>query len=174
MSSACVEPTQSQTGLIRSCCWADSINITGNENLAKLTKDTPFAKNIPNGGSRPPTLKHIAQLSGLAVPTVSRALSGASDIGLKTRERIRKIADEIGYVPNRAGLGLRTGKTNLITLLMPNDLEGMNYSSGYVASIASALRETQYNLILTPFFPDQDPMCAIGKLCATAPQMPSL
>ena len=132
--------------------------------MTKSTEETSISRNIQNGESAPPTLKDIAHLSGLAVPTVSRALSGASDIGLKTRERVRKIADEIGYVPNRAGLRLRTGKTNIITLLMPSDLEGMNYSSGYVASIAAALRETQYNLILTPFFPDQDPMRAVRNI----------
>ena len=44
-----------------------------------------------------PTLKTIAQLTGLAVPTVSRALSCAQDIGLATRTRVRKVADEIGY-----------------------------------------------------------------------------
>ena len=65
---------------------------------------------MQNGEAAPPTLKDIALLAGLAVPTVSRALSGASDIGLKTRERVRKIADEIRYAPNRAGLRLRTGK----------------------------------------------------------------
>ena len=53
---------------------------------------------------KPPTLKTIAALSGLAVPTVSRALSDAPDIGTKTKERIRQIARDIGYVPNRAGV----------------------------------------------------------------------
>ena len=78
--------------------------------MTKSTEETSISQNIQNGELPPPTLKDIAQLSGLAVPTVSRALSGASDIGMKTRERVRKIADEIGYVPNRAGLRLRTGK----------------------------------------------------------------
>ena len=132
--------------------------------MAKSTGATSILNNMQHSESAPPTLKDIAQLSGLAIPTVSRALSGASDIGLKTRERVRKIADEIGYVPNRAGLRLRTGKTNVIALLLPSDLEGMNYSSGYVASIAAALRETQYNLILKPFFPDQDPMRAVKNI----------
>ena len=65
-------------------------------------------------------------------------------------------------------------KTNVIAHLMPSDLEGMNYSSGYVASIAAALRETQYNLILAPFFPDQDPMRAVKTLYETVARMRSL
>ncbi len=47
-----------------------------------------------------PTLKTISQISGLAVPTVSRALNDAPDIGSATKKLVRKIADEIGYVPN--------------------------------------------------------------------------
>ncbi len=41
-----------------------------------------------------PTLKTIARISGLAVPTVSRALSDAPDIGVETKKLIRKIANE--------------------------------------------------------------------------------
>ena len=70
-----------------------------------------------------PTLKSIAEICGLAVPTVSRALSGASDIGQSTRDRVRQVADEIGYVPNRAGVRLRTGKTIVISLVLINQIQ---------------------------------------------------
>ena len=55
-----------------------------------------------------PTLKTIAQISGLAVATVSRALSDAPDIKDETKATVRRIAREIGYVPNRAGVRLRS------------------------------------------------------------------
>ena len=42
-----------------------------------------------------PTLKTIARLSGLAVPTVSRALSDAPDIGSDTKKRVRALAGAI-------------------------------------------------------------------------------
>ena len=70
---------------------------------------------------RKPTLKTIAEISGLAVPTVSRALNDAPDIGTGTKKLVRKIADEIGYIPNRAGVRLRTGRTNVISLIMSTD-----------------------------------------------------
>ena len=41
-----------------------------------------------------PTLRTIANLTGLAVTTVSRALSDAPQISLETRERVHKIARE--------------------------------------------------------------------------------
>jgi LacI family transcriptional regulator len=43
-----------------------------------------------------PTLKTIARLAGLAVPTVSSALSDAPDIGEDTKRRVKEIALQIG------------------------------------------------------------------------------
>ena len=76
-----------------------------------------------------PTLKTISKLSGLAVPTVSRALSDAPDISEKTKKKIREIAAEIGYVPNRAGVRLRTGKTLVISLILAPDSELMPHTA---------------------------------------------
>ena len=70
---------------------------------------------------RQPTLKTISEITGLAVATVSRALSDAPDIGENTKVRVRQVADDIGYVPNRAGVRLRTGKTHVIALVLSTD-----------------------------------------------------
>jgi len=105
-----------------------------------------------------PTLKTIAQISGLAIQTVSRALGDAPDISQKTKERVRQIADEIGYVPNRAGVRLRTGKTNVISLVLATDHDAMNLTSNLISSVATGLRGTPYHLVVTPDFPDDDPM----------------
>ena len=99
-----------------------------------------------------PTLKTIAQLTGLAVPTVSRALSSEQDIGLATRTRFRKVADEIGYVPNRAGVRLRTGRTHVISLVLSTEAEVMNLTARLINAAAGALRQTSYHLTITPFF----------------------
>ena len=65
-----------------------------------------------------PTLKTIAYMTGLGVTTVCRALHDAPDIGQATKERVRLVAKQIGYRPNRAGVRLRTGKTNVISLIL--------------------------------------------------------
>lgn len=111
-----------------------------------------------------PTLKTIARISGLAIQTVSRALGNAPDISQKTKERVRQIADEIGYVPNRAGVRLRTGKTNVISLVLATDHDAMNLTSRLISSIATGLRGTPYHLVVTPDFPDDDPMKPIRHI----------
>lgn len=105
-----------------------------------------------------PTLKTISRITGLAVATVSRALNNAPDISDETKKRVRACADSVGYLPNRAGVRLRTGKTNVISLVMSTEHDMMNHTAQLISSIAGALRTTPYHLIVTPFFPDEDPM----------------
>ena len=114
-----------------------------------------------------PTLKTISQMTGLAVPTVSRALNNAPDIGEKTKILVRKIADEVGYVPNRAGVRLRTGRTNVISLVMSTEHDVMNHTARLISSVAGGLRATEYRLIVTPYFPDEDPMKPVRYIVET-------
>jgi len=100
---------------------------------AKLT-DTEL-RELVKPGERP-TLKTIARISGLAVPTVSRALGDADDIGYDTKALVNRIADEIGYIPNRAGVRLRTGRTNVISLVIPAEGDALNNASTLTNSIA--------------------------------------
>ena len=65
------------------------------------------------------TLKSIAQHLNISVTTVSRALSGYSDVNAQTRQQIQEAADFLGYVPNLAALRLVTGKSDAIGILLP-------------------------------------------------------
>ncbi len=105
-----------------------------------------------------PTLKTIAAATGLAIATVSRALNDAPDIGEETKRRVRETAAQLGYRPNRAGVRLRTGKTNVIALVLSAEADVMNHTSRLIYSIASGLRGTSYHLVVMPYFSDQDPI----------------
>ena len=132
-----------------------------------MTKpDIPEIVLLPGERERP-TLKTIARILNLAVPTVSRALSDAPDIGAKTKVRVRAVADELGYRPNRAGLRLRTGKTNVITLILCTDHDVMNHTARLINSVAGALRGTSYHLIVTPYFPDESPLDPVKYVVET-------
>lgn len=52
------------------------------------------------------TLKQIAELAGVSRGTVDRALYNRGRVKPEVAERIRKIADDLGYQPNRAGKAL--------------------------------------------------------------------
>jgi len=57
------------------------------------------------------TIKMIAKECGYSVATVSKALNDAPDISTETRDRIRKIADQMGYTSNAAARMLKTGRS---------------------------------------------------------------
>ncbi|OED50557.1 transcriptional regulator [Rhodobacteraceae bacterium (ex Bugula neritina AB1)] len=132
--------------------------------MAELSKTELSALLHP--GERP-TLKTISRISGLAVATISRALGDAPDIGSDTKELVRKIADAVGYVPNRAGVRLRTGRTNVITLVVPAEGDVISSATRLTNSIALELRGTQFHLNVLPWFPDEDPLRPIKYIVET-------
>lgn len=122
---------------------------------------------VPDSDTARPTLKTIAAATGFAIATVSRALKDAPDIGEDTKRLVRETAEQLGYRPNRAGVRLRTGKTNVIALVLSTETDIMNHTSRLIYSIAAALRGTAYHLVVMPFFPDQDPMEPIRYIVET-------
>ncbi len=63
------------------------------------------------------TIKDIAQKSGFSVNCISRALMDAPDISQKTKERVRELAAEMGYIPNSAATTLRRGSSKTIGIV---------------------------------------------------------
>ncbi len=118
-------------------------------------------------GARPsgkPTLKTIAQMTGLAVTTISRALNNAPELAQDTRDRVQKIAAEIGYLPDRAALRLKTGRTNVVTLILEPDEQIYGFGTNLVTGITEALRDTAYHLVITPLFRNIAPIDPIRHI----------
>ncbi|MCR4267673.1 LacI family transcriptional regulator [Nitratireductor sp. ZSWI3] len=99
-----------------------------------------------------PTLRTIAELTGLAVTTVSRALLDAPQIALETRQRVQRVAREVGYQPDRAARHLRTGRTNVISVVLDPHDELLGFSTSMIRGLTQALRDTPYHLVITPHF----------------------
>ena len=64
-------------------------------------------------------LKDIAARAGVSVMTVSKVLRDAPDISAATKTRIKRLAQEMGYVPDSIAQGLRTRTTRLLGLVIP-------------------------------------------------------
>lgn len=135
------------------------------QEMADKSKDS--LPRPPQAGRERPTLKTIAYMTGLGITTVSRALKDAPDIGAETKERVRLVAKQLGYLPNRAGVRLRTGKTNVIALVLSIEEELMGFTSQMVFGISEVLAGTQYHLVLTPHSHQQDPMVPVRYILDT-------
>lgn len=59
------------------------------------------------------TLQQIAEAAGVSRGTVDRALNNRGRINAEVADRIRRIADEMGYQPNRAGRALAMAKRSI-------------------------------------------------------------
>jgi LacI family transcriptional regulator len=79
---------------------------------------------------------------------------------------VQLVAKQIGYRPNRAGVRLRTGKTNVIALVLNTKEEGMGLVSEMVYGISDALSGTSYHLVVTPYSLS-DPMEPIRYIVET-------
>ena len=111
-----------------------------------------------------PTLRTIAELTGLAVTTVSRALSDDPLINHETRRRVAQVAAEIGYSPDRAAQRLKTGRTNVISVLLDPHEEILGFGTSIMHGLARALQATPYHLIVTPNFLDGSNVDAVNYI----------
>ena len=85
------------------------------------------------------SMKDIAQRCGVSVATVSKALNDQSDIGEDTRERIRRAADEMGYVTNAAARALKANRTYNIGILFADE-KNSGLTHPYFAPMLESLK----------------------------------
>ncbi len=64
------------------------------------------------------TLEDVAREAGVAVSTVSRALSNPDRVSPRTREHVRAVARRLDYHPNRLAQALPSGRTRMLALLV--------------------------------------------------------
>ncbi|MVZ66560.1 substrate-binding domain-containing protein [Sphingobacterium sp. DK4209] len=85
-------------------------------------------------------IKNIAEMLGISVSTVSRALRDAHDINPETKEKVLKLAKELNFKPNKNAAALASGSTKNIGVLIPFIT---NY---YFGTVISGIQEEAYRL----------------------------
>lgn len=93
-----------------------------------------------------PTMKSIGEAANVSAFTVSRALSDGDGVSPSTREHVRAIASELGYIPNQLARGLRGGSSRAIGILAANTINP--YYATLITSIERVLRERGYHGIV--------------------------
>ena len=73
-----------------------------------------------NEPARRTTIKDIARKAGVDPSTVTRALQGSSRVKVATREKIVRIASELGYVPSMAAQTLVNRRSGLVGVVIPD------------------------------------------------------
>ena len=66
------------------------------------------------------TLQDVAREAGVAVSTVSRALTQPERVSPPTRVRVQEVARPLGYRPNRIARAVVSGRTQMLAVLVPD------------------------------------------------------
>lgn len=104
-------------------------------------------------------LKDIAQIVGVSVMTVSKALRDEPDVSTATKAKIKKLAQDMGYVPDSSAQGLRTKTTRLLGLLIPSTTNPIY--ARIVYALEERAHELGYDLIIAHTLnqPEREELC---------------
>ena len=86
------------------------------------------------------TLLDVAKRAGVSIATVSYVMNDRGGVGKQTRANVLRIADELGFRLNRVASGLRTGRTQVLGLVLA-DITNPFYpeiAGGVIAAAAEA------------------------------------
>ncbi len=92
------------------------------------------------------TLADIAKKTGYSVNTVSHALLNKPDIAEKTKEYIKSVAEEMGYIANISAGALRSGRSKTIAIIV-GDISNPHFSI-MIKEMEAKLREYGYSAFI--------------------------
>jgi LacI family transcriptional regulator len=92
------------------------------------------------------TIHDVAAAAGVSVSTVSRVLNDKDDVASETYERVQQVISELGYASSLAARGMRSRRTNVIGLIMPD--VAAPYSVAVLQGVNQAIAQLDYDLIV--------------------------
>jgi LacI family transcriptional regulator len=93
-----------------------------------------------------PTIHTVAERAGVSIATVSRLLNGSTRVSQATAEKVRRVIDEVGYLPNASARGLVTSVTGTLAVVFPK-LSGPFFSE-LIRGAEAGAQEVGYHLLI--------------------------
>ncbi len=100
------------------------------------------------------TLNDIAQRLNITKVSVSKALRDHPDISEKTKEKVKTIAEELGYRPNLIARSLTSSKSRTLGVVVPKIAH--NFFAHVVAGIQKYANAEGYEIVLTVSEEDEE------------------
>ncbi len=91
-------------------------------------------------------IKRLAKELNLSISTVSRALQNSSEIGEKTKLRVKALAKKLNYQPNHYAAGLRSRRSNTIAVVVPEVAD--NFFSLVIDGIDKVAQTKGYQVLI--------------------------
>ncbi|MEO5564359.1 MAG: LacI family DNA-binding transcriptional regulator [Chitinophagaceae bacterium] len=99
------------------------------------------------------TLKKLAKELNLSASTVSRALRGSHEISQQTRDRVKALAEKLGFRPNPYASSLRQNKSKTIAVIIP-EIEN-NFFSQVLNGVEEVAQKKEYHVLIYLTHEDQ-------------------
>jgi LacI family transcriptional regulator len=96
--------------------------------------------------ARKRTIEDIARLAKVSKATVSRVINHKPDVDPETRQRVLRIMEEEGFIPNITASGLAGGRKRLIGVLVPSFT--VTFIPSIIHGVAEVVGSTLYELVL--------------------------
>jgi LacI family transcriptional regulator len=92
------------------------------------------------------TIEDVARAAGVSVSTVSRVLNGKDDVAEQTIVKVQTLVHEMGYASSLAARGMRSHRTNVIGLIMPD--VASTYCQEIMRGVNRAIAQLDKDLII--------------------------
>lgn len=92
------------------------------------------------------TILDVARTAGVSVSTVSRVLNGKDDVAQETILKVQSVIQDLGYASSLAARGMRSHRTNVIGLIMPDI--ATPYCQQIMRGVNSVIAEIDKDLII--------------------------
>jgi len=94
-----------------------------------------------------PSIYDVSKQANVSIATISRVVNGKGKVGEKTRARVLKTIEEMGYTPNALARGLSTNNSIKTVGLLSTDSTDL-YHSRAIFFLERELRKSGYDSIL--------------------------
>ena len=103
------------------------------------------------------TLEDVASAAGVSTATVSLVVRARDGVRPRTRERVQRAIDELGYIPNGLARGLSNQRKEIIGLVaeeqrddsVPLDRRNVVYRDEVLYGVEEALRREHWSLLIS-------------------------
>lgn len=100
------------------------------------------------------TIRDISKMAGVSVATVSRVINNSDRVTDETREKVQKVIEESGFIPNAVARSFHTKKTKIIGCILPDitnyyfsrmflELEKQAHENGYILFLCNSMNDLE-------------------------------
>ncbi|MCI2082068.1 MAG: LacI family transcriptional regulator [Bacteroidales bacterium] len=101
------------------------------------------------------TIKDVAKKAGISKGTVDRVIHNRGEVSEKSKEKVMKAIEELGYEPNIFASMLASNKEHLVACLMPQFHEGDYWAMSNEGVTRGIEMAKPFNVKVIPFFYNQ-------------------